>query len=186
MYITEEAFESFQEKISAAIATRAWEDASFVIETVLSPKNTYDDIYMCSFIYRVCSYYENNFPNHPERVQSLPEMVERWVEKNGGSFGELTGYYTALACMFQRKEDQEKAKTYYEKAELFADKAIESSGICMDYERKAYLYLRFKKYDRIPEILKRMKLLAVDEYDEESCECIEKYYREKSYYIYTF
>lgn len=189
MYISEEAWDAYQEKISEAIRNREWEDAMFIISTVLSPKNSYSsDCYMGVFIYRVCSYFESQYSHHPERVESLPELAEQWVEKQGGSFNrwELAGYYTALACMFRKKNDREKEKIYYEKAEMYADKEIEESGTCTAYERKAYLYLRFQKYDKIPELLKRMKLLAVDEYDEESCERIEECYKEKYCYGYSF
>lgn len=191
MYLDSDTLDKYEEKISNAIENESWDDVIFLIRAVLSPKNSYDfDIYMCTFVNKVCSYFVRHYSNHPERVEPLLGLMTQWVEKQktniDNTVSELTEYYTALACMYQKTADKEKTKDYYKKAEAYADEAINDNGTCSDYYNKAYLYIRFKEYDKIPTILNRMELLAIEEYDERRCREIQESCRRQTFYFYSF
>ena len=190
MYIDEEKLEAYEEKIAEEIRKKCWEDANFLIEMILAPENNFQEIFlMGAFIEKVSTYFIKQYSNHPERVASLIKVVEQWIEKNKSNReleGTLVECYMALACMFQKKEDKDNTEKYYKEAESLANKKIEERGGFWDYADKAELYLRFKKYDDIQGILKRMKLLATDEVEEERCDRVEECCREQYYYFYEF
>lgn len=188
MYIDDEKLYNYEDKISEEIRRKSWENVTFLIETILLPKNSYD-VYMGRFISKVSTYFIEQYSNYPERVVSLPELVKQWIEErerkeNHGH--ELAECYTALACMFQMKEDKENTEKYYKKAENFANKGIKENGEFRDYSDKAYLFLRFKKYEDIPDLLKKMKLLAVKDYEKKICNDIEECCKEHGFYFYRF
>lgn len=188
MFIDDEKLDSYTDKISEEIRKKSWEDVTFLIKTILSPKNSFYDVSMGSFISKAATYFIEQYRNHPERVAYLPELIEQWVGENERKLCEveLTECHTALACIFQKKEDKEKTEKYYKKAENLVDQRIEKNGEFWDYADKAYLFLRFKKYEDIPGLLKKMQLLAAEDYEEERCNDIEECYREESYYFYHF
>lgn len=189
MYINSDTLDLYEEKISCAIENKSWDDVIFLIQTVLSPKHNYDT-YMDIFISKVCSYFERYYSNHPEIVEPLLEITAQWVESQKNSLditeSELTVYYTALACMYKKTADRENTEKYFKKAEKHANEAINEDGTCEDYKNMAYLYIRFNDYDKVPAILKKMELLAIEEYDEKMCKEIQKSYKEKTYYSYSF
>lgn len=189
MYIDSDTLEKYEEKISNAIENKSWDDVIFLIRTVLSP-NHYYDTYMDVFIDKVCSYFERYYSNHPERVEPLLEITTQWVKSQKNSSdtteSELTAYYTALACMYKKTADKENMEKYFKKAETHANAAINEDGSCEDYKNKAYLYIRFNDYDKVPAILKKMELLAIEEYDEKMCQEIQESYKEQTFYSYSF
>lgn len=188
MYITDEKLYNYTDKISEEIRRKSWENVTFLIEAILSSKNSFN-VYMGSFISKVSAYFIEQYSNYPERVMSLPELVEQWVEgkEREQDYGrELAECYTALACMFQEKEDKENTEKYYKKAENFVNKRIKKYGDFWDYSDKAYLFLRFKKYENIPDLLNKMKLLAVKDYEEKNCKDIEECCEKHSFYFYRF